>query len=284
MKLYDLVQRLEHAENLDPIARPASKAVARAVPHGPLKDLLSGTWLGHPLHPMLTDVPIGAWVSATVLDLVGGEGAQDAADALVGLGVLAAAPTVASGLSDWSDFLGGERRVGFVHAVANGVALACYASSLVARRRGSRTLGVALSGLGAAAMSAGGYLGGHLSYAQGANVNRNAWDEGIGEWTPVADESELGGDGPHMVDVQGTAVLVHRRGGELTAIADHCGHAGGPLHEGEFDDGCVRCPWHGSTFRLGDGDVVHGPATMPQPAYEVRVEDGKVLLRSAPPV
>jgi nitrite reductase/ring-hydroxylating ferredoxin subunit len=191
---------------------------------------------------------------------------------------------VASGLSDWSDFLGGERRVGFVHAAANGVALVCYASSLLARRRGSRRLGITLSGLGAAAMTAGGYLGGHLSYAQGANVNRNAWDEGIGEWTPVADEAELSGDGPHVVEVQGTAVLVHRRGGGLTAIADHCGHAGGPLHEGELDDGCVTCPWHGSTFRLADGDVVHGPATVPQPAYEVRVENGKVLLRSAPRV
>jgi nitrite reductase/ring-hydroxylating ferredoxin subunit/uncharacterized membrane protein len=283
VKFERLVERLANTEALDSVARPLSKTVAGVVPRGLVKDLLSGTWLGHPLHPMLTDVPIGAWVSAMVLDVVGGEGAEDAADALIGVGILAAAPTVASGLSDWSDFLGGERRVGFVHAVANGVALTCYASSLLARRAGSRGVGMALSGLGAAAMTAGGYLGGHLSYAQGANVNRNAWDEGVADWTPVADEADLAGDGPHLVQAHGAGVLVYRQDGQLSAIADHCGHAGGPLHEGEFGDGCVTCPWHGSTFRLADGEVVHGPATMHQPAYEVRVEDGKVLLRSAPP-
>ena len=132
-------------------------------------------------------------------------------------------------------------------------------------------------------MSAGGYLGGHLSYAQGANVNRNAWDEGLSDWTVVAEESDVAGDGPHLVEAGGSGVLLYRSGGDLTAIADRCGHAGGPLHEGEVDDGCVICPWHGSTFRLRDGDVVHGPATLPQPAYEVRVDDGKVLLRSALP-
>lgn len=275
-----LVEGIERAEALDEIARPLSKKVASAVPSGPVKDALSGTWLGHPLHPLLTDVPLGAWVSAMALDFLGGERTEEAADRLIGIGVLAAAPTVASGLSDWSDFLGAERRVGFVHAVANAVALACFGSSYIARKRGSRGAGKFLGLLGGAAMSAGGFLGGHLTFTQGANVNRNAWDEGISDWTPVADDASLT-DGEHTVVHAGeTRILLRKDGGSIRAIADVCGHAGGPLNEGSFDNGCVTCPWHGSVFRLDTGDVVHGPATVPQPVYDVRVEDGKVLVRS----
>jgi nitrite reductase/ring-hydroxylating ferredoxin subunit len=277
---YRLAEEVERAEALDSIARPASKAVANAIPHGPLKDLLSGTFLGHPLHPLLTDVPLGAWFSAIALDVVGGKAAEDAADKLVGIGVLAAFPTVASGLSDWSDFLGGERRVGFVHAVANAVALACFGSSYVARRRGARGKGRFLSLLGGAAMSAGGYLGGHLSFAQGANVNRNAWEHGISDWTPVADEASLPDGEPTVVEAGDAKIMLRKDGTRITAIGDVCAHAGGPLHEGTFENGCVTCPWHASTFRLDGGDVVHGPSTVPQPAYDVRTEDGKVLVRS----
>jgi len=275
-----IMEGIEQAESLDEIARPLSKKVAGAVPSGPVKDALSGTWLGHPLHPLLTDIPIGAWFSAMALDVLGGKGAEQAADRLIGIGILSAAPTVASGLSDWSDFLGAERRVGFVHAVANAVALALFSSSYVARRRGSRGAGKFLGLLGGAAMSAGGYLGGHLSFAQGANVNRNAWDEGISEWTPVTDDASLADGAPTVVHAGETRILLRKDRGRITAVADVCGHAGGPLNEGSFDNGCVTCPWHGSVFKMADGDVVHGPATMPQPAYDVRVEDGKVLVRA----
>ena len=281
MGLHELVERLGRVEAIDALVKPASSAVAGVVAPRAVKDALSGSWLGHPLHPLLTDIPIGTWASALVLDLFGGRGAEEAADRLIGVGVLVALPTAATGLSDWSDHLGSERRIGFVHAVANVTAVACYSASYVARRRGSRGTGLALSMVGAAALGIGGYLGGHLSYILGVNVNRNAWDHGLEEWTEVLDEADLAEGKPVVVEAGGTPVLVVRRAGRLHAIADTCGHAGGPLHEGAIEEDCVVCPWHGSTFRLDDGGLVHGPATIRQPVYDVRIENGKVLLRSA---
>src|SRR3954468_21536630 len=159
MDLHAAADKIGRAESLDRPAGPTTSAIKRVIRRGVVKDALSGTWLGHPLHPLLTDIPIGAWFSAMALDVLGGGGGEQAAARLIGIGILSAAPTVASGLSDWSDFLGGERRVGFVHAVANAVALALFSSSYVARRRGSRRAGKFLGLLGGAAMSAGGYLG-----------------------------------------------------------------------------------------------------------------------------
>ncbi|MFN2557108.1 MAG: Rieske 2Fe-2S domain-containing protein [Nitriliruptorales bacterium] len=281
MMLYELVEQLGRMDVLDAVARPLSKKIAGAVRPRPLKDLLSGTWLGHPVHPMLTDVPIGAWAGALVVDLAGGRQGQQAADVLIGLGLLTALPTAATGLSDWSDHLGEERRIGLVHAVANVTAVACYGLSLLARRRGARRRGLAWSLAGGAAVAAGGYLGGHLTYAQGVNVNRNAWHDGVDEWTPVLDDADLREQEPVAVEAGDTRVLLVRQRGQVHALAGRCGHAGGPLHEGTLEDGCIICPWHGSTFRLEDGELVHGPATIPQPAYETRVEDGSILIRSA---
>ena len=168
MGLHELVERLGRIESLDAAAKPAGKAVARAVSPRRLKDVLSGSWLGHPFHPLLTDIPIGAWTSAFVLDLLGGRRSQEAADRLIGLGVLAALPTAATGASDWSDYLGEERRIGFLHAMANAAATACYGASYLARRRGSRAKGIGLSLAGAALATGGGYLGGHLAYVRGS--------------------------------------------------------------------------------------------------------------------
>lgn len=281
MGLPELVERLGRVDRIDVVAKPTSRVVAGAVAPRPIKDALSGSWLGHPLHPLLTDIPIGSWVSALVLDLVGGRRAEEAADCLIGVGLLAAVPTAASGLSDWSDQLGSERRIGLVHAVANVAAVACYGASYVARRRGSRGAGLTLSMAGAAVATVGGYLGGHLSYILGVNVNRNAWEHELEEWTEVVSEEALPEGRPVVVEAGETPVLIVRRGGRLHAIANRCGHAGGPLNEGSFQEDCVVCPWHGSKFRLQDGRLVHGPATIRQPAYDVRVEDGRIFVRSA---
>ncbi len=244
------------------------------------KDLLSGTWLGHPLHPLLTDIPIGAWASALVLDLFGGDSGERAADQLVGLGAVAALPTAVSGLSDWSDMLGAERRIGFVHALGNATAVALYGLSYVSRRQGRRGRGLALSLLGASAVTLGGYLGGHLTYRRGVNVDRHAWDEGTEDWVEVALMAELEEGTPVAAPAGDDVVLLLRRGGHIRALSDICSHAGGPLHEGEIDkQDQVTCPWHASTFRLEDGKVMHGPATGPQPVYDVRIDDGKVLVR-----
>ncbi len=279
----DLLQRIEGAEALDRVARPLSTAVARLVPHGPVKDALSGTWLGHPLHPLLTDVAIGSWTSAFLLDVFGSEATDAAAESLVAAGVVSALPTALAGLSDWSDLLGAERRIGLIHATANVLAVACYSLSWVARRKGDRSRGVALGLLGASIATVGGYLGGHLSYRQGVNVNRNAWQEGPEDWVDVVAESELAEGQPVAAEADGVRVCLVKRGSAVHAIADVCGHAGGPLHEGELDeDGRITCPWHGSTFQVEDGTVVHGPATSPQPDFEARVQDGRVAVRRRP--
>ncbi len=275
----DLLESLHQAEVLDGVAKPISKFVGELIPRGVVKDALSGTWLGHPLHPMLTDLAIGSWTSAFVIDAVGGPGGAAAADTLIGIGVVSALPTAAAGLADWSDMMGAERRVGLVHAGANTVAVGLYAWSWLARRKGKRGRGVALGLVGATVATVGGYLGGHLSYRQGVNVDRNAWRDGPADWVDTIDESDLDEGTPVAVSAGDAEVLLVRRGATIHAIGDVCSHAGGPLHEGDVDGDCVTCPWHASTFRLTDGSAVHGPATAPQPVFETQVAGGRVQVR-----
>ena len=276
-----LVHQLATNETLDRLGKPLASKVGEIIGTGTVKDLLSGTWLGHPLHPMLTDLPIGSWTSAFVLDVIGGERGHQAADMLVAIGIVTAVPTAAAGLSDWSDTIGEDRRIGTAHLLGNVAALSLYSLSWLARRGGSRKLGVSLGFLGAGAATVGGYLGGHLVYRKGVGPDRNAWKHDGDEWVEVGEAATLvAGDDPHVVTVGDDDVLLVRRGSGFFAISNVCGHAGGPLNEGTFDaDGCVTCPWHGSVFRLGDGHVIHGPATGHQPAYEARVEDGTLSIR-----
>lgn len=275
----ELVHRVATAEGIDRVGKPVASKVAGLVGSGPVKDALSGTWMGHPLHPMLTDLPIGFWTSAFVLDLVGGKRSRPAASRLIGLGILSSLPAAASGLSDWSDTLGEERRVGTVHAAANGGALVLYSLSWLARRKGRRGKGVLLGYLGATAATAGGYLGGHLVFRQGVGPDRNATKHGGDGWVDVAEDAALVDGEPLVVKADDDDVLLVRQAGVVSAISNVCGHAGGPLNEGSFAEGCVTCPWHNSVFRLADGHVVHGPATGHQPRYEVRCEGGRLAVR-----
>ena len=238
--------------------------------------------MGHAAHPMLTDVTVGSWTSALMLDLFGGRAARPGADALVGVGVLAALPTAVTGLSDLAD-LGTEheRALGAAHAIGNLTAVALYGASYLARRSGSRLTGIALSMAGAAAMTGAAFLGGHLSFRRGIGVDHTAFEYPVEEWTPVLDEAELPEGEPRLVNAGGNEVMLYRqRPDAVCALADHCTHAGGPLHEGSFESGRVTCPWHASIFNLADGSLVRGPATAPQPSYEVRVKDGKIEVRS----
>ncbi|MCA1657638.1 MAG: Rieske 2Fe-2S domain-containing protein, partial [Actinobacteria bacterium] len=244
--------------------------MAKAVPPGRFKDLLSGTWLGHTLHPLLTDLPIGFWTSAWMLDLVGGKASARAARKLVGLGILSALPTALTGASDWSDTTGRERRVGLVHGVANTVALTAFVASYLNRRAGHRARGIAWGWIGAGAATVGGHLGGHLIAALGVGVNTTAFETGPADWVDVGATADAAEAVPHVVDVGRVPVLIVRDDGRLRALDDRCTHRGGPLHEGPVEGGCVTCPWHGSAFRLDDGEVERGPATLPQPRYEVR--------------
>ena len=278
----DIITTIERAEGLDRISKPVIDAVAKAVQPRLVRNWLSGTPLGHPAHPMLTDVPIGMWTAAAVLDVLGGKRAAPGADLLVKMGVLSAVPTAATGLNDLSDTYGPETRIGVVHAAANSSALAMYLLSWRARRRGRRFAGKAWGLLGLGAMTAGGYLGGHLSFGKGTNVNRTAWEHGPEDWTPVLAEGELAAGEHRRVEAGGVAVLLWRDGTQLHAISATCSHMGGPLDEGEITDGCVTCPWHGSVFRLRDGDIERGPATATQPVYQTRITDGRIEVRAAP--
>ncbi|MBA2624819.1 MAG: Rieske 2Fe-2S domain-containing protein [Acidimicrobiia bacterium] len=283
MGLYQQTEKLEEAEGLDPVAETVQGAVKAVIRPGRLKDVLSGTWLGHPVHPLLVSAPIGAWLSATLLDLTGGHESEKAADRLVGAGVLAALPTAASGAADWSDTLAGERRIGLVHALGNYAAVALMGASWVARRRGRRSLGVGLSLTGDVVVGAAGYLGGHLAYNQGVGVDTTAFETGPEEWTAVASEVNVLEGEPSGVDVDGVRLVLIRRDAELFALAARCTHRGGPLDEGTLEDGCIVCPWHKSAFRIDDGSVVRGPAVTPQPAYEVRAVDGMIEVRRREP-
>jgi nitrite reductase/ring-hydroxylating ferredoxin subunit/uncharacterized membrane protein len=277
--LLALVDAIERFDRLDGVASTVSKAVGWAVQPQFVRNLLSGTPIGHPLHPIMTDLPIGAWSMSTVLDTIGGKASEPAADLLVAVGIATAIPTAASGLNDWSDTTGKARRVGTVHAVANSTALCLFTSSAVARATGSRSVGKALGLAGFGILMFGGFLGGHLSYSNAVNINKTAGRVGPKEWTPVLAESELA-DGEHRkVSAGKVTVLVHRTGSSILALDSVCSHMGGPLEEGKIDGGCVICPWHGSTFRLEDGGIVRGPASNRQPSYEARVNDGQIEVR-----
>jgi nitrite reductase/ring-hydroxylating ferredoxin subunit/uncharacterized membrane protein len=275
-----LIAGIERAGFLDKLGRKLGLAVDNVVRPGRAKDLLAGTWLGHPVHPMLTDVPIGAWSSALVLDLMGGGRARRAADALVGAGVLAAVPTAAAGLSDLADVVDRrERSLGTAHALGNVTALALYGGSWLARRSGRREAGVRLAMLGAAVVTGAGFIGGHLAYRKGVGVDQTVFRGRIEDWTPVLEERELPDAEPRRVRAGDSDILLYRHQGRVLALANRCSHRGGPLHEGRVADGSVRCPWHQSTFRLEDGSILQGPATAPQPCYETRVRDGAIEVR-----
>jgi nitrite reductase/ring-hydroxylating ferredoxin subunit len=273
--LRELIGKLEGLEALDGVSDRLAGAVNASV--GPAKSLLSGTWLEHPLRPLLTDLPIGCWSGAVILDLFGGAAAADAVDPLVGLGALAAVPAVVSGLSDWADSYGPERRVGLVHAAAGVTGLGLFAASLLAGGRGARRLRL----LGLTAVSAGGYLGGHLSFGRGVGVDHQAFLEKPSEWVDALDAGSLEEATPTLAEAAGARVLLYRRGTQIYAVSDVCPHAAGPLHEGTVDaDLCVTCPWHGSRFRLSDGRAVRGPASAPATVYQARVEHGRVQVRA----
>ena len=274
--LRQVVRRIERFEALDKVARPLAGAVGRAVRPRVARNLLSGTYLGEPQHPVLTDLPIGAWVMSALLDAIGGP----AADLLVAAGVVAAVPTAAAGLNDWSDTVGPETRVGLVHATLNTTALSLYLASLVARARGRRRAGQALSLAGLGVLTGGAYLGGHLSSGMGVNVNRTAWEQRPDQWTPVLADSELA-DGQHRkADVGGAPVLLYRTAGTVYALASTCTHMGGPLQDGTISNGSVTCPWHGSTFRFADGSIVRGPASTPEPRYQTRIQNGRIEVHA----
>ncbi len=245
-----------------------------------LKDALYGTWLGHPLHPAVTDVPIGCWTSSLILDIAGME---KGADITLKVGTISALGAALTGVAQWHDLQNLEepRRLGTLHAMLNITATALYAASWVLRARGARPAGIALSltGYGLASISA--TLGGDLSYRLGIGVSRVAFDEPSPEWRDALPASGLVDGALTRVEVEGEAIVLLKDGETILAASATCTHVGGPLDEGDRDGTCVTCPWHGSAFDLSDGRVIHGPATSPLHAYRTRIENGTVQVSAA---
>jgi nitrite reductase/ring-hydroxylating ferredoxin subunit len=275
-----LIDRLESAAALDAPAKAIGSRIRSLIPAGAVKEAVSGTWLGHAVHPMLTDVVIGSFLSATLLDLVGGDDDGRARRRLVAAGIAAYPPTALTGGNDWADTEAaddGVRRAGLAHAATNAVALSLYAASLRSRR-GGRLLRTA----GAAALLTAGYVGGHLSFSRGVGPDQTVYDPGEQDWTAAGDLAALADGTPARMVAGDTPVLVLRRGDRIQAIHDRCSHRGCSLAEGEVDGEEIVCACHGSRFDLRDGAVRRGPATAPQPAFDVRVDAGRVMVRRRP--
>ena len=278
-----LLTKLEQASALDRVGDRLQRVVQATLRPQRVRDLLHGVWLGHPLHPAMVQVPVGAWISAAMVDLLPGQ--RRAATTLVGVGTLSALPAAVAGLNDWATLSRDQRRVGLVHAASNVVGLALYTGSLAARINGRHGLGRALGFLGLSAASTGAYLGGHLAYKQGAQVTQSVSELHLisDGWHPLGDFAALPQRQLVTREVDDVSVILYRHGDDVTVMLERCPHQSGPLGQGEVQqvDGhdCVVCPWHGSTFRLNGGEVVHGPSGNDQQVLPSRVVNGVLEAR-----
>jgi len=270
------------SDQIQPLVQNAFKSAGPAGRE--LKNILHGTWLGHPLHPALTDVPLGAWTAALALDAMesisGRRELGAGADAAIAIGLVGAAGAAVTGLTDWSETNGRARKVGLLHGLLNVGATVLYSTSLVLRRKQKRNAGMGFAMLGFAVSSASAYLGGHLVFGEQIGVNHAAAQEMPKEFVPVLSDAELREGEMKRADAGGVPVLLVRCEGEVCALAHTCSHLGGPLSEGKLEGDVVQCPWHGSRFNVRDGSVVDGPATLPQPRFETRVREGQIEVRS----
>jgi len=280
----------EQTRLLDQTAEQVQGLLTNAVSQGGpaarrVKNWLNGVWLGHALHPALTDATIGAWTTGALLDIVG---AKREADAAMTVGVLTAIPTALSGAADWADTNEEPRRIGLVHAALNSVGLTLMIGSLFARRANQRGLGTGLSTLGLSLASISAWLGGELVYRLGTNVSRIAFEPRVAEFQIVARADTLQ-DGKltaaeAQVDGVKLPLVLLKRGNAVMALSGTCPHAGGPLAEGKLVEGdygeeVVECPWHASQFRFSDGAACQGPAATSAYVYDARVRDGNVEVR-----
>ena len=253
-----------------------------------LELLHGGRWVGHSAHAALSDLPIGFWSGTVLLDLLGKDvptaGTRlDPAATLSAAGLLAAAATVATGVTDWSVSDGEDRRVGLFHGLLNVAGVTLQGASLAARLAGHRSSARALSASSLTVTAASGFIGGHLVQGRAVMVSRVATTTGPGRWVRAVAETDLPDDTLTGVEVEGRQVLLHRNDQEIHALDNLCSHAGGLLSRGEVIDCAVECPLHGSRFDLRDGRVVRGPAHHPQPVLPTRIRNGWIEVRGALP-
>ncbi|MEO7716186.1 MAG: Rieske 2Fe-2S domain-containing protein [Capsulimonas sp.] len=286
-----ITKAIEDQEWLGPVADGLQKGVGAAYEAGgdagrKVEDALHGVWLGHPLHAVLTDIPLGAWSVAAALDVMeaaGNDKVAAGADAAVGIGLLGALGSAVTGLTDWYRLDGkATKRVGGAHALINITATALYGVSYGLRKTGHRGAGRVFGFLGMGVVSAGAFLGGMLVYDQKIGVDhsdREKLEEDAGDFVDVLAWDDLPDGKPTRVEVNGHAVVLVRDSDNVHALADSCAHLGGPLSEGKLCDGGIVCPWHESRFALTDGRVLDGPSTFKQPHYETKVENRRILVK-----
>lgn len=279
------IEVIRRQDWLEPIADRLQPAIAGALDARPeAAKILHGTWLGHPLHVVLTDVPLGAWTAAAVLDLLeestGSKSAGRGADAAITVGLLGAGAAAVTGMADWSKIGSGRpRRIGLVHGLLNATATICYLTSLCCRRSHSRRAGRQFAFLGFIISSISAHLGGHLVYKEKIGVDHTADFSPPADFVAVLADAELHENELRRVDADGMPMLLVRKGERIYALAETCSHLGGPLSEGKLEDHAVRCPWHGSCFSLEDGRVLEGPSVHAQPVLDVRVHNGNIEVR-----
>lgn len=283
-----IVETIDEQEWMKPLEKGLQKLIHQGFNFRggrQLKNFLHGTWIGHPLHVILTDVPIGAWTTAIVFDALDGMSTRpryrSAADTALGIGLVGALGAAATGLTDWQDIDPPARRIGLVHGLLNVASVALFGGSLLARRKGRRASGKSLAVLGYAISAVAARLGGNLVYGHKIGVDHTAADRLPGEFTTVLPDADLRDDKPFRAEHDGTPILLIRRGQQIYALAETCSHLGGPLSEGTLDGEIIQCPWHGSRFSIRDGRVVDGPAVHPQPCLETRIRDGQIEVRRA---
>jgi nitrite reductase/ring-hydroxylating ferredoxin subunit/uncharacterized membrane protein len=251
-------------------------------PIRPIKDFLNGTWLGHPVHAALTDVPMGVMTVAIVLDLIG---QPIAADVSVLVGVLSIVATAVTGLADYTDVDGTARSRATVHATVMTTALVVFLISLLIRagNPADRVVPIVLLVIGYLLLTIGAEIGGDLVYLIGTHVNRHAWRGAGTKWVTLdlGDLTDIPEGGPTKVKAGINTLILVRTGDSILALHEQCAHAGGPLSQGTLVDDCIQCPWHGSRYRLADGHVARGPAMYDQPAYEIRRSDANWEVRRA---
>jgi nitrite reductase/ring-hydroxylating ferredoxin subunit/uncharacterized membrane protein len=291
----DLTERIESAiarsEGINRTAERVSSLLTtgfQATALRPLKLFLNGSWFGHPVHPVLTDIPIGAWTVTILLDLAGlvtGSPVGIAAAITTGLGLVAALATAATGLMDWMDTDKPERSLGAVHAILNGTGTILFAASFVLRwnhgwQISLGAFAIALAGYGL--LLAGAYLGGAMVFNRGVMINRNAYRSGPKDFVSAISVDELLEGKPRRVDVAGEPLLLVRLDKEIFAVGAVCSHYGAPLEEGQLVEGTIQCPWHASRFALEDGSVREGPACAALPCYETRIAGKELQIRRRP--
>lgn len=255
-------------------------------PLRPLKLLASGTWLQHPLHPLLTDVPVGSWTLAIILELVAlifqVQGLGLASAIAIGLGVLAALAAIVTGFTDWMDVDPPEKALGLVHATFNIVSTLLFLIAFLMLWSSNWTISIAnfvVALVAYVVIAVGAFIGGDLVYRLGTMVNRNAYRSGPKDFTTAMAASDLPENLVKRVDVKGEPILLLKRADKIFAIGAVCSHYGGPLEKGKVVGNTVQCPYHYSRFSIEDGSVKEGPSTSPVPAYDTQIVGGQIQVR-----